>query len=255
VPRRAHPLYPRPNRRAIGIAIALAVVAHAGVFWWFSTHHDDPLNATLPSVDGGPGSSAGAGGGASGLPATSRRILQQFKILDSEGELPVENAHVRDVFGETETVTNNFGMAALNTRPGARLLIQVEKPGFAIYAEELGNVDRDPPAHTLLLKRKPVPYYIVDTIFFVRCTYCHGREGRTSGIDLTSWGKVRRSSGTRGPSVRPNDPGGSPLIRILIDSLGQNGKRTPHARATAMVTPLEVDWLTEWIRQGARLVK
>jgi hypothetical protein len=242
-----HPLYPPVNRRAIAIAVVAAVAAHGAAFAWLATHHADPTTRRPPAAEGLGGDAA-----VGGLPLTHLSNAHQFKVVTADSEIPIAGAHVINLLGESDAHTNQFGMVDLGARPGARLIVQVRKAGFATYAEEIGNLDRDTPVHTILMKRAPVPWFEVDTILYVRCTYCHGRVGTTASLDFTTHERLMRSSSPHGPVVVAGKPEQSPLVRVLIDSLGPDRKRTAHARVTANVTREEVEMLAEWVREGAK---
>ena len=227
----------------------LAVAAHVGVLAWLSTREAGAGAAHPPAVEGTGETGVG------GMPFRDRRNIHLFRVVDKDSDyVRLGGAVVRDLLGERESVTNADGVAVLSVQASAKLVVQVEKPGYAMHAEQLGNTDTTRASHTIFLERADVPYAIVDTIFIMRCVYCHGGAGKTEGIDLTTYEKVMASRWKAAPIVAAGKPEASALVRVLTDSLGADGKRTAHARVTVRVPEREIAWLAEWVRQGARRV-
>jgi hypothetical protein len=239
--------------RGVVISVTLAITVHAAVLAWVSTNSSRAATVRPPAVQGT--ESSGSPDRASGMPASTRRNVHVFKVVDKDSDyVLLKGAVVRDVLGEQESVTEADGTATLVTQPAAKLVVQVEKPGYALHAERLANADTALAHHTIMLTPAEVPYAIVDTILRLRCSYCHGGAGKTEGVDIMTYNRVLASRSAKLPIVIPGKPWASPLIRVLLDSLGADGKRTPHARVTAGVPELEREYLTVWIQQGARFV-
>lgn len=245
---RLHPWQHRSaTPKSVRWAIGLAVAVHVGLLAWIGSLERN-AHGGLPDVMGKGASTAAIGG----MPSAAKYTLHYFKVVDADSEdAPVVRAVVRDVFGENEEATRDDGSAILRSRTAAKLVIQVEKPGFAPLAEQYANLDNYT-RHTIHLTHKPVIYEIVDTIFIQRCIYCHGREGKTPGVDLTSYAKAMASRFNGNAVVVPGKPEISRLVRVLRDSLRDDGTKSPHSRVTARLSDLELDWLTVWIREGAK---
>ena len=201
-----------------------------------------------PALEG-----AGLGAPVGGLPATSRRAIHDFRVVDADSEdAPILRARVTDVLRGEEVLTDASGRARLAVRPASMFVLRVERPGFATHAEQVNTADGKSASHTIHLRRAPVPWALVDTIFIQRCIYCHGGTGRTPGIDLTSYAKAIASTSRGGPIVTPGDPKASGVVRVLTDTTRVDGKLPYHARATQRVPQFDIDLIEAWVRDGAR---
>lgn len=229
------------------IAVSLAVAVHVGFIALMGKRSADAHGRRPPSVEGFGAREAAV----SGLPMSKGRNQHMFRVLDFENSAPLESARVTDVLGDVPTVTGPQGTVVLMPRPGAKLVVQVEKPGYAMHAAQYENFSNDPATHTVFLDRKPVPYAEVDTIFIGNCNYCHGGFGKTDGVDLTSYDRVMESRTRSGPIVVPFNPDSSRLIRVLLDSTAAP-PRSAHGRLTARPDEFDIATLVEWIREGAR---
>lgn len=228
------------------ISIAIAVGAHAAVLVWMGTRSAGRL--APPALEG-----AGLGAPVGGLPATSRRAIHDFRVVDADSEdAPILRARVTDVLRGEEVLTDASGRARLAVRPASMFVLRVERPGFATHAEQVNTADGKSASHTIHLRRAPVPWALVDTIFIQRCIYCHGGTGRTPGIDLTSYAKAIASTSRGGPIVTPGDPKASGVVRVLTDTTRVDGKLPYHARATQRVPQFDIDLIEAWVRDGAR---
>lgn len=236
-----------PTRRSTLIAASLAVVAHVGIIALLGKRPADARGRLPPSVEGMSAGEAMVGG----MPVSKERNQHMFRVLDFENSAPLAFARVTDVLGDLSTVTGPQGTVVLITRPGARLVVQVEKPGYAMHSAQYENNSNDPVTHSVFLDRKPVPYAAVDTIFIGNCNYCHGAFGKTEGIDLTSFDRVMQSRTRSGPIVVPFNPDSSRLIRVLLDSTAAP-PRSAHGRLTARPDAFDIETIVEWIREGAR---
>ena len=194
-----------------------------------------------------------SGAPVGGLPATSRRAIHDFRVVDADSEdAPILRARVTDVLRGEEVLTDASGRARLAVRPASMFVLRVERPGFATHAEQVNTADGKSASHTIHLRRAPVPWALVDTIFIQRCIYCHGGTGRTPGIDLTSYAKAIASTSRGGPIVTPGDPKASGVVRVLTDTTRVDGKLPYHARATQRVPQFDIDLIEAWVRDGAR---
>lgn len=243
----ARPVPPRPNRRAIAVSIAIAVGVHVAVLVWMGTRSAGRLSP--PAIEG-----AGLGAApVGGLPASSRRAIHDFRVVDADSEdAPILRARVTDVLRGEEVLTDSSGRARLAVRPAAMFLLRVDRPGFATHTEQVANADGNAASHTIHLRRAPVPWALVDTIFIQRCIYCHGGTGRTVGIDLTTYTRVIASTSRTEPILVPGNPDASILVHVLTDTARVNGKLPYHARATQRVPQFDVDVIAQWVREGAR---
>lgn len=237
---------PRPNRRIVIVSVTLAVLAHVGLLTAISRARSS-TPARPPDVEGiGAGMEA-----AGGLPAAKARPVT-IRVVDADSEdAPVPRAIVRDVLGDQWATTNDVGAARLLVRPVGQLLVRVERPGYAILGERVSNTGYGDDGHTIHVHRAPVPYAIVDTIFIQRCNYCHGATGHVAGLDFTSYARLVSSTGNSGPVLNPGHAAASPLVRVLRDSIGADGERRPHARATMRLPADEIEWIAQWVREGA----
>lgn len=238
------------SRRVTGVSILIAVALHAGVIAL--------LAAARIRQAGSPPSVAGMGdaatGDARGLPATSRRHVHAFRVVDWETGRPIARARVTDVLGEQVVFTQANGVAVLTPRPSARLIVHVERPGYGLDARVHPNRDHRTQRHAVYLERIQIPYAVIDTLFIQYCNYCHGAVERTATVDLTSYDRVMASRWGDRPIVRPPNPDSSVLYRVLVDTVDRRGDRPIHRRRTAALPEFELELLAEWIRQGARPV-
>ncbi len=241
---------PKPNRRATVVAVTLAVAAHAAILIFVARARLESQDAVPPGVSGlglGPGNQV-----AGGMPTSTVRFTHTFRIVDEETARPVTWARVSDVLGGTQTLSSADGIAHLQVRAGARLIVHVEKAGFAMATAQFENSTDDPPSRTIILRHQLVPYAILDTLFIQRCNYCHGAVGTTAGISLTSYDNVIRSTAHGGPIVVPEKPDSSRLLRILEDSVDAAGKPSAHYRVTRTMSAFDREWIAQWILEGAK---
>ena len=241
---RPHPWQLRsPPSRVAKFALAIAVAIHVGVLVWLNTR--ELGSARPPSMQG---ANAGAAGG---LPVKNARNVHTFRVVDGDSEdAPVPRAWVRDVLGEEENVTRDDGLTVLTPHSAAKLIVQVEKPGFALHAEQFANTESSVARHTIHLKRAAVPWFIVDTIFLQRCNYCHGSNDKLGGVDLSTYARAMASRSGNAPVVIPGQPDSSRLVSVLASPPPRDSTKRRHSP----ITDMETDWLTVWIRQGARQV-
>ena len=237
------------SRRVTVAAVTVALAVHAGLFVWAAQRRDAGTAAHPPVLEG-----SGAEPSAGGMPATRLRLERDFRVVDWEDGRPLGGVRITDALNGDVVYTNEFGSAVLLARPAARLIVQVEKPGFALIAKDIANTDTAASLTTIRLEHADVPYAFVDTIFIQKCNYCHGAVGHVVGVDLTSFEQVTRGATANGPLVRPHDPDASRLVRVLIDSIGPNGKPSLHRRRTPRLDFYELGTIVEWIREGARYV-
>lgn len=174
--------------------------------------------------------------------------------MDWEDGTSLEGVRVTDVFADNVVFSGRDGAAVLQSRPAARLVVRFEKPGFATVVRQLANTDTTASLTTIRLEHADVPYALVDTIFIQRCAYCHGAVGHVNGVDLTSYGQVMAGATAHGPLVRAHDPDSSRLVRVLMDSVGPDGKRSLHRLRTPRLDSFDLGIIVEWIREGARHV-
>lgn len=237
---------PATDRRVTYIAIVLAVAVHVAILAWASRWADPRRIGNPPAVER-TGSTAAAGG----MAATNRRLEHSLRVVDGENDTPVEGARVTDALAANSVFTDQFGRATLRTRPAAILIVQVEKPGFAMVALRVANTDTTPTLTTVPLAHADVPYAAVDTIFQSKCIYCHGATGRAAGVDLMSYRTLM--AGRAGNAlVRAHDPDSSRLVRVLTDATGPDGKPSLHLLRTPRLGFFEMSVIIEWIREGAR---
>ena len=229
------------------VSLLIALGVHLRIVIWLAVRPPDVPKGGAPDVEGaGPGS-------ASGAPAKSQRVRHIFVVREFDEGHPVARARVRDVFSDEAVITTTDGIATVVTRAGAALLVQVEKPGYALHAERFANTDPKGAVHSVFLKRADVPYYMIDTIFLMRCLHCHGGPGSAGSIDLTSYDGLMRSRVGVTPIVVPGHPDSSILVRALTDSVGPRGKGAgTHIRRVGRFPELEVEYIIEWIREGAK---
>jgi hypothetical protein len=239
----------RVSRRFKTVTISIAVAFHVGLLAWFGWQRLGREAGRPPEVTGfNEGHQVSLGG----MPMKKGLgNLHEFTILSEETGTPIAGAVVRDLFANEESVTDDTGYVMLAPHPAAKFVVQVERPGYALYARELRNVD-SASTHRIFLKTAKVPYAIVDTVFIQRCQFCHGSPGHVEGTDFTSYEKLMASTSRHGIVVWPFNPDSSRLIRALTDTLAPDGKRAPHLRQTAPPPMLDLDYLREWIKQGAR---
>lgn len=229
------------------IAVSLAVVVHVGILAVLSNRSADARGRRPPSVEGMGDREAAVGG----LPMSSDRNQHMFRVLDFENSAPLSFVRVTDVLGDRSAITGPQGTVVLMVRPGAKLVVHVEKPGYAMHAEQYENASNNLASHTVFLERQPIPYAVVDTFLIGSCNYCHGAFGTTRGVDLTTYERVMESRTNSGPVVVPFNPDSSRLIRVLLDSTAAP-PRSAHGRRTARPDAFDIEMLAEWIRQGAR---
>ncbi|MEA3246402.1 MAG: hypothetical protein U9Q74_09630 [Gemmatimonadota bacterium] len=226
------------------MAVLVAIGVHVGLLAWLGERRAAGRGGRPPAVEG-----LGAGA-AGGLPSTSTRNEHRFRVVHWESGLPLAGVRVTDVFGNQVAWTASYGVAALQSRPAARLIVQFEKPGFRMVAREFGNTE-PLQSHTIVMEPAPVPYAVVDTIFIQRCNYCHGAVGRTRDVDLTTYARVMASGAPGAPIVRAGKPDSSRIVRILSDSLGPDGSPSLHWRRAARLDAFELETIVAWIRAGA----
>lgn len=236
----------QPTRRVTVVAVTLAVILHVAIALALGRGADG--GARRPAAVEGFGDDEAAAGG---MNVTRDRNRHAFRVLDWESGKSIARARVTDVLAGTVVFTDGDGLAQLPVRPGAKLVVHVERPGFALHAAPYANTSREPARHTVRLERAAVPYALVDTIFLQRCIACHG-PGQATGVDLTSHGALMRSRGRFGPLTREYNPDSSRLVRVLVDTVGPDGRRSPHVTGMLPVPDWDVEVLAEWIRQGAR---
>ena len=230
----------------------LALAVHIAVVSWISIRPSD-LSQRPPGVEGlgvaKPGATVG------GLPATSQRVMHRFEVRDYPEGNPVARARVRSVLDEQLATTDTHGVAVLSVRPAAKFILQVERPGFVLYAAQLENSSVGAERrHTILLKRADVPYYVIDTIFMTRCNHCHSAGNASGGVDVSSYDRAMRSQFGSGPIVVPGNPESSLLIQALTDTVPRGGAFQSHIKAVGRFPEFEVETLAEWIREGARKI-
>lgn len=189
---------------------------------------------------------------ANGMPMSKVRYTHTFRVIDEETAQPVTWARVTDVLGNTQALSNADGIARLQVHAGARLIVHVEKAGFALSSAQFENAADDPPARTIILKRQLVAYAVLDTIFIQRCNYCHGAVGTTAGINLTSYDNLIRSTAHGAPLIVPEKPDSSRLYRVLVDSVDAAGKPSAHFRVTRSMSAFDREWIAQWILEGAK---
>jgi len=239
---------PKPNRRATTIAVSLAVAVHVVILGLVARARVESQNATPPGITGlGLATEV-----VSGMPASKVRFTHTFRVLNEETAQPVTGARVTDVLGDMQTLTSVNGVARLQVRAGARLIVHVEKAGFAMASGQFDNSADSPPSRTIILKRQLVPYAVLDTLFIQRCNYCHGAVGTTAGINLTSYDQLIRSTSYGNPIVVPGKPDSSRLYRVLTDSVDVSGKPSAHFRVTRATSAYDREWIAQWILEGAR---
>lgn len=249
--RRAAALKSAPSRGTV-IAVLIALGVHIGVISWITIQPRDMTKAP-PNVTGFAGATELAAVG--GLPMTTQRVLHRFSVRDDPEGHPIPRARVRSVLDAQEATTDDHGIALLSVRPVAKLLVQVERPGFAMHAAQLENshvgAER---RHTILLKRADVPYSIIDTIFMMRCNHCHGNESASGGVNLSTYERAVRSRFGARPIIRPGKPDSSLLIHALNDTVANPGALKAHVKAVGRFPEFEIETLAEWIREGAKKV-
>ncbi|MBM4193417.1 MAG: hypothetical protein FJ202_03425 [Gemmatimonadetes bacterium] len=244
--RRPWPFAVRANRRNVVITVTIAVVLHIAAFAWIaSVRQARRLAATPPNITGLGGGVSGTGG----LPATGERNVHPFLVLDADSRRPLARAYVLDALSLDEAITNATGEAELGVRPAATFIVQVRKPGYAVHAMQVPNLERENPTRVVLLQPQQVPYASIDSIFLRRCQHCHGSD---DAVNLTSHLGLTTSRFGPWPVVIPFKPDSSLLVRALIDSVPPPGARGPHLKGVGRFRDYEVEMIYEWVRQGAR---
>jgi hypothetical protein len=240
------------DRKAVVISIVLAVAVHVGLLIMVS---EQRAKATAerkrpPGVQG-LGSGLAPDGGQVGMAMTKDWNRHRFRVLSELDGKPIAGARVTDVFMLTITQTGADGIAVLPVRPGAKLVVHIERPGYKMVAGEYPNLNRDH-EETVVLPVAPVPYAKVDSIFIRSCNYCHGAVGKSGQVDLTNYDRTMTSLARGDTIVVPFNPEKSLLITTLTVLSGPDGKPFPHARVTSQVTEFDIATIAQWIREGAK---
>lgn len=133
--------------RALGVVVAIGV--HVAI-----------IAALLVGVGSSP--AAGAAGiiegrgdapePVSGMPATSRRFVHTFRLIDAWSGSPVEAAEVRDVLADTAAFSGADGRATLRARPAARLIVRVSRDGYDTVTFDVRNIAPDTVPHVVTLE-------------------------------------------------------------------------------------------------------
>ncbi|MDQ8164577.1 MAG: hypothetical protein P3A28_02315 [Gemmatimonadota bacterium] len=239
---------PRPSRRAATVSTTLAVAVHVVILVFVARARVESQNATPPGISGLGLVEEVVGG----LPASTVRFTHTFRILNEETAQPVAGARVTDVLGNSQTLTSANGVARLQVRAAARLIVHVEKAGFAMFVSQFENIRDNTQPRTVILRRQLVPYTVLDTLFIQRCNYCHGAVGTTQGVNLTTFERVIASTARGGPIIVPDKPDSSRLYRVLVDSMDANGKPSAHFRVTQATSAYDLEWIAQWILEGAK---
>jgi len=248
-----HPFYAsRPgDRRAIVIAIVLAVSAHVGLFIMIGERRAEAAARMNPQNVQGLGGGLTDDGGTVGLAMSKDWNRHRFRILSEVDGKPIARARVTDLFMRTEAYSNEEGIATLAVRPAAKLVVHIERPGYKMLAGEYPNLNRDH-QETVVLSVAPVPYAKVDSIFIKSCNYCHGAVGRSGQVDLTNYDRTIASFARGDTLVVPFNPDKSLIVTTLTVLSGPDGKPYPHARVTSQLPELDIATIAQWIREGAR---
>ena len=88
----------------------------------------------------------------------------------------------------------------------------------------------------------------VAPIFALYCTGCHGPTNPSSSLQVTRFASLR-AGGNLGDEIVP----GHPEASILLDFLeGRRGPRQRMPQNSEPLSPIQIELIREWIKEGAR---